>query len=165
MTDIKAANEFLDSYIDEFNAKFALPSDSIRSVFDPQPSDEQINMILAVLTERTVDSGHCIQFKNHHYRMLDKRGTQIHYRKGTKVMVIQTFDSSLFCCVNDKDVYALEEVPERETKSREFDPDYEKPVTKKKYIPPMNHPWRRQEFKKFVHSQPHRVEEDIKESA
>jgi len=165
VTNIKAANEFLDSYIDEFNAKFALPSDSIRSVFDPQPSDEQINLILAVLTERTVDSGHCIQFKNRYYRMLDKRGTQTHYRKGTKVMVIQAFDGSLFCCVNDKDVYALEEVPERETKSGEFDPDYEKPVPKKKYIPPMNHPWRRQEFKKFVQAQPHRIEEDIKKSA
>lgn len=165
ITDIKAANEFLDSYIDEFNAKFALPSDSIRSVFDTQPSDEQINLILAVLMERTVDSGHCIQFKNRYYRMLDKRGIQTHYRKGTKVMVIQAFDGSLYCCVNDKDIYALEEVPDHEAKSKDFDADYKNPVPKKRNIPSMNHPWRRQAFRKFADSQPHRIEEQIKKTA
>lgn len=165
ITDIKAANEFLDSYIDEFNAKFALPSDRIRSVFDTQPSDEQINLILAVLVERTVDSGHCIQFKNRYYRMLDKRGMQTHYRKGTKVMVIQAFDGLLYCCVNDKDIYALEEVPEHEAKSKDFDADYKNLEPKKQYIPPMNHPWRRQAFRKFANSQPHRIEESIKKTA
>lgn len=157
ITDIEAANEFLDSYVNEFNARFALPSDSIKSVFDAQPSDEQINLTLAILTERTVDSGHCIQFKNHYYRMLDKQGIQIHYKKGTKVMVVQAFDSSMYCCVNDKDVHALEEIPERESKSKEFDTDYKKPTPKKRYIPPMNHPWRRSVFSKFVHKQPHHL--------
>jgi len=165
ITDIKAANEFLDHYIDEFNAKFALPSDCTKSVFETQPSDEQLNLILAVLSERTVDSGHCIQFKKHYYRMLDKHGMQTHYRKGTKVMVIQAFDGSLYCCVNDRDVYVLEEIPEHEAKSKELDADYKKPVPKKKYIPPMNHPWRLQTFKKFIDLQPHRIEENIKKSA
>ena len=68
-----------------------------------------LNLILAVLTERTVDSGHCIQFKNHYYRMLDNQGIQIHYKKDTKVMVVQAFDGSMYCCVNDKDVHALDE--------------------------------------------------------
>jgi len=165
IADIKAANEFPDSYIDEFNATFALPSDHIKSVFEPQPSDEQINLILAVLTERTVDSGHCIQFQKHYYRMLDKLGIQTHYRKGTKVMVVQAYDGSLYCCVNDRDVYALEEVPKHEAKSKDFDADYQKPVPKKKYIPPMNHPWRRQAFRKFADAQPHRVKESIQKTA
>lgn len=114
ITDIDAANEFLDSYIDEFNARFALPSDHIKSVFETQPSEETINLTLAVLTQRTVDSGHCIQFHKHYYRMLNSRGRQEHYLKGTKVMVIQAFDGSLFCSVNDKTIYALEEIPKHE---------------------------------------------------
>lgn len=69
---------------------------------------EKINLILAVLNERTVDCGHCIQFQHGHYRMLDGRGHQVHYRRGIKVMVLQAFDQSLYCCVNDKDIYALE---------------------------------------------------------
>ena len=55
-------------------------------------------------------------------------------------MVIQAFDGSLFCSVNDEMVYALDEIPEREAKSKEIDADYKKPEPKKKYIPPMNHP-------------------------
>ena len=157
ITTIDAANEFLNSYIKEFNGKFALPLDGITSVFEKQPPTEKINLILAVLDERTVDSGHCIQFEKQYYRMLDARGMQTHYRRGTKVMVIRAFDGNLFCCVNDKDIYALEAIPTHEAKSKDFDADYVEAKPKKKYIPPMNHPWRRSAFGKFVRSQTHHM--------
>ena len=156
ITTIDAANEFLHSYIKEFNAKFSLPIHGIRSVFEKQPSSEKINLILAVLSERTVDCGHCIQYKKSYYRLMDDQGMQIHYRKGTKVMVIQAFDGRLFCSVNDKDIYALDKIPMRERKSKEFDPDYTEPKSKKRYIPPMSHPWRRGSFQDFVRRQKHR---------
>ena len=160
ITTIEAANEFLNSYIKEFNAKFALPLHGIRSVFETQPENEKINLILAVLDERTVDCGHCIQFQHGYYRLLDAKGHQIHYRKGTKVMVIQAYNGTLYCCVNDKDIYALEKIPERSSKSKDIDMDYQEPKPKKQYIPPMNHPWRRSTFQKFARSQPHRIPED-----
>lgn len=161
VTDLKAANEFLERYINEFNSRFALPSDGIKSVFEAQPSEEKINLILAVLTERTVDSGHSIQFNKRYYRMLDERGMQVHYRKGTKVMVIQAFDGSLYCSVNDKDVYALDEIPERASKSKEFDTDAVQEKPKKRVIPPMNHPWRNKAFWGFVKSQEHHLCDNI----
>lgn len=130
-------------------------------MFETQPSEETINLTLAVLTQRTVDSGHCIQFKKHYYRMLNSRGIQEHYLKGTKVMVIQAFDGSLFCSVNDKKVYVLEEIPKHEKKSKELDPDYKKAEARKRYIPPMNHPWRSKVFWKFVKSQEHHLMDDI----
>ena len=165
ITTIDAANEFLNSYIKEFNEKFALPLNSIKSVFVEQPPNEKINLILAVLCERTVDTGHCLRHSNKYYRMIDERGMQIHYRKGTKVMFIQAFDKQLYCCVNDKDVYLLEEIPEHEAKSKDLDADYKKPATKKKYIPPMNHPWRRQSFNRFVKQQEHHWNEEAEQSA
>ncbi len=63
ITTIEGANEFLHSYIKKFNAKFSLPIHHTKSVFVEQPSDETINLILAVLNERTVDCGHCIRFR------------------------------------------------------------------------------------------------------
>ena len=183
ITTIEGANEFLHSYIKKFNAKFSLPSHNTKSVFEmqptdekinakfslpihhtksvfvEQPSDETINLILAVLNERTVDCGHCIRFQNQHYRMLDNRGLQVHYRNGTKTMVIQAFDGSLYCCVNDKEIYALEKVPERYPSSKNLDAEQPAQKPKKKYIPPMNHPWRRSAFRKFVQNQPHRLED------
>ena len=162
VTDINNANEFLYHYIKEFNEKFSLPCNGIKSVFEKQPSKEKINLTLAVLTERTVDAGHAIQFEKKFYKMVDNKGMQTHYRKGTKVMLIKAFDRSLFACVNDKDIYALEEIPPHEHKSKDLDSDYKQPEPRKPYIPPMNHPWRLGAFYKFVHSQPHRIEEDIK---
>ena len=162
VTDINNANEFLYHYIKEFNEKFSLPCNGIKSVFEKQPSKEKINLTLAVLTERTVDAGHAIQFEKKFYKMIDNKGMQTHYRKGTKVMLIKAFDRSLFACVNDKDIYVLEEIPPHEHKSKDLDADYKQPEPRKPYIPPMNHPWRLGAFYKFVHSQPHRIEEDIK---
>ena len=159
ITTIEGANEFLHSYIKKFNAKFSLPIHHTKSVFVEQPSDETINLILAVLNERTVDCGHCIRFQNQHYRMLDNRGLQVHYRNGTKTMVIQAFDGSLYCCVNDKEIYALDKVPERYPSSKNLDAEQPAQKPKKKYIPPMNHPWRRSAFRKFVQNQPHHFED------
>lgn len=159
ITTIEGANEFLHSYIKKFNAKFSLPIHHTKSVFVEQPSDETINLILAVLNERTVDCGHCIRFQNQHYRMLDNRGLQVHYRNRTKTMVIQAFDGSLYCCVNDKEIYALEKVPERYPSSKNLDAEQPAQKPKKKYIPPMNHPWRRSAFRKFVQNQPHHFED------
>ncbi len=160
ITTIDDANEFLNSYIKEFNKKFALPLDGIKSVFENQPSDEKINLILAVLDERTVDSGHCVQFHKQYYRLLDAHGMQVHYRKGTKVMIILSYDKNLYCCVNDKDIYALEAIPKQAAKSKDLDADYEAPKPKKKYVPSMNHPWKRSAFLKFAKSQQHHVNDE-----
>ena len=161
VTNLTGANEFLDSYIDEFNAKFSLPVNDSKSVFEKQPSNERINLILAVLTQRTVDSGHCVQFDKKYYRMLDTNGLQVHYAKGTKVLVIQSFDKKLFCSVNDKDVYVLEEIPKQSTKSKDFDIECTQEKPRKQYIPPMNHPWRSGYFWKFVKSQKHHLTDDV----
>ena len=93
--------------------------------------------------------------------MINSRGMQEHYLKGTKVMVIQAFDGSLFCSVNDKTIYALDEIPEHEKKSKDLDPDYEKTAPQKRYIPPMSHPWRSKSFWRFVKSQEHHLMDDI----
>ena len=160
ITTIDAANEFLHSYIKEFNAMFATAIDNSKSVFEKQPPEEKINLILAVLDGRTVDAGHCIKFKKQYYKMLDENGMQVHFRKGTKVMVIKAFDGEMYCCVEGKDVYALCVVPIREEKSKNFDVDYEPPLPKKKYIPPANHPWRIPALVKFARSQAHHAKDD-----
>ena len=71
--------------------------------------------------------------------MIDYKGVQIHYRKGTKVILIKAFDRSLFACVNNKDIYVLKEIPTH--KSKDLNPDYKK--HRESYIPLMNQPCRR----------------------
>ena len=93
--------------------------------------------------------------------MVNSRGVQEHYLKGTKAMVIQALDGSLFCSVNDKTVYALDEIPLHEKKSKDLDADYQKPTPQKRHIPPMSHPWRSKSFWKFVKSQEHHLMDGI----
>jgi transposase len=149
ISTIKQANEFLNSYIKEFNAKFAIPVDSIKSVFEMQPDVENINLTLSVLANRKIDNGSCIKFNNKYYLPVDQNGHAVHYRKGTSGMVIKAFNAEMFFCVDEK-VYALDELPEHELSSRNFDFAASPKEPKKRYIPPMNHPWKQASFERYL---------------
>ena len=154
-TTLEQANIFLNSYIKEYNAKFALPIDNSKSVFETQPEDERINLILAVLTPRKVDNGHCIRFNKEYYKLLDCSGHPVYYHKGTSCMVIKAFDGNLFTCVGES-VYSLEKIPQHEYSSRNFNFQETVKPTRKPYIPPMSHPWKQASFEKFLKKQAHR---------
>jgi transposase len=154
VTTIEQANNYLPRFIVQHNARFALPTHSIPSVFVTQPSQEIIDLTLAVLTERTVDTGHCIRFENNYYRTVDKGGNPVYFYKGTKGLVIRTFSGVLFFSAADR-VLALEEIPLHERSSKNFDFPPPKVKTKKHYIPPANHPWRLDTFSSFLKKQPH----------
>lgn len=160
ITTLSEANVFLNSYIKEYNAKFSLEPNLIKSVFEKQPSSEEINLILSVLTERKIDNGHCLKFKNTYFRTLDKNGYQVHFYKGTKAMVIEAFDGNKYCCI-DESIYALEAIPLHEKLSKNFDLSLSPSKTVKRNIPSMHHPWRRQNFWRFVKMQEHHWENEI----
>ena len=157
ITTIEEANKFLNSFLKEFNEKFALSINNNKSVFEKQPDEERINLTLAVLSSRKVDNGHCIKYDNKYFRLLDANGYPVYYYKGTSAMVIKAFNKELYCSIEDV-VHDLEEVPSHEMKSKNF--DFDKPVEKpkKKYIPPMSHPWKQASFEKFMKKQAHRKE-------
>lgn len=152
---IEQANEFLNHYIKEFNAQFALPIDSIKSVFEKQPSDEKINLTLSVLAKRKIDNGSCIKFKKQYYIPTNKDGIAVHYHKGTAGMVIQSFDRELYFCVKDQ-VYALELIPDHAPSSKNFDFVATPKIQRRKYIPPMSHPWKQDLFERHLNKQAHR---------
>ncbi len=157
ITTIEQANTFLNSYIKEYNDAFALPVNNIKSVFEKQPDDEKINLTLAVLSSRKIDNGHCIRYENKYFKLLDAYGYPVYYYKGASGMVIKSFNKELYFCIEEK-VYALEEIPTHELKSRNFDFDTPVEKPKKKYIPPMSHPWKQASFEKYMNKQAHRKE-------
>ena len=71
-------------------------------------------------------------------------------------MVIQSFDNKMYATV-DNSVFSLEEIPEVQSKSENFD-EIEEVKERKVYIPRMIHPWKREYFEKFVNNQEHRLE-------
>ena len=151
VTSIEQANEFLKSYLKEFNDRFALSFDSMPSVFETQPGNDQIDLTLSVITERVIDHGHCIRIFNKHFIPVDENGSEVYFHSKTKALVIKTMSGKLYCNIYDR-IYCMDEVPEHEVSSRYFkyrQPE-EKKSRKKRYIPPMDHPWKKDNFMKFV---------------
>ena len=161
ITTIEEANRFLPSFLKKYNSKFALCIDNTKSVFEKQPSKEKINLTLAVLSRRVVDTGHSICFKNKHYRTVNSVGTPIYFGKGTKCMVIEAFDKSLYATIENS-IFSLEEIPEVQTKSENFDtilPNEPKRI----YIPKMIHPFKRQSFEKFIEKQNLKLKKELED--
>jgi transposase len=155
VSSIEEANKFLYSYIKKFNKQFALPIDSIKSVFEVQPDSDKINLTLAILSTRKIDNGSCLKYQNKYYLPVNSQGIAVHHRKGTKAMVIKAFNGELYSCIGEQ-VYALELLPEHKPSSKAFDLATLPETPKKKYIPPMSHPWKQASFEKYANKQPHR---------
>ena len=158
ITTIEEANAFLPAFLDKYNSKFALCIDNTKSVFEKQPSLQKINLTLAVLSRRIIDTGHSICFKRKHYKPVNSVGTPIYFGKGTKCLVIEAFDKKLYATVEDS-IFALEEIPEVQALSENFD-EILQTEPKKIYIPRMTHPFKRESFEKFVSKQ---IEKNQKE--
>lgn len=161
ITTIEEANNFLPTFLEKYNSKFALCIDNTKSVFEKQPSKEKINLTLAVLSRRVIDTGHSICFKNKHYRTVNSVGTPIYFGKGTKCMVIEAFDKTLYSTIEDS-IFSLEEIPEVQLKSENFD-EILPAEPKKIYIPRMIHPFKRQSFEKFIEKQNLKIQKELEE--
>ena len=120
-----------------------------------QANNDKINLTLAVLSSRKIDNGSCLKYQNEYYLPVNSQGIAVHHRKGTTAMVIKAFNGELYSCIGEQ-VYALELLPEHKPSSKAFDLATIPEVPKKKYIPPMNHPWKQASFEKYAKSQSHR---------
>lgn len=148
ITDRVRANLYLiNVFIPKFNRKFALDYTKFESVFEKAPSSEKINYTLAVLTPRKIDNGNAIKFKNNYY-MPYKDDKVVCYLPKTECLVIKAFDEELLVSIEDK-IFELKKIESHKKTSEEFDDIInEIAKEKKKYIPPMSHPWKLSSFKK-----------------
>ena len=146
ITTIKEANKYLiEVFVPSFNQRFALDYNKFESVFEQAPSEEKINYTLAVLTPRKIDNGNSIKYQNKYYQPYLNNGLKCFMPK-TEVLVIKAFDGDLLVAI-DEQVLELKELTRNQRFSKEFDEIIEV-KEKKKYIPPMSHPWKLESFKK-----------------
>ena len=147
ITTMEAANAFLWEYLPKFNAQFSLKDDKDleTSTFLKAPPEAEINVILAVVTRRSIDPGHSIQYHNSYYLPCVQYSNGLrpkYFQRGTKALVIKAFDETLLVNIKEE-IYILKEIEKRSTHSNEFDPE---PTPahkdKKQYKPAQDHPWR-----------------------
>ena len=146
ITTIEDANKYLiDVFVPNFNKRFAIDYKKFPSAFDDSPSEEKINYTLAVLTPRKIDNGNSIKYHNKYYQPYLDNKIKCFIPK-TECLVIKAFNSDLLVAI-DEQVYELKELSKNERFSKNFDEIVEV-KEKKKYIPPMTHPWKIEYFKK-----------------
>lgn len=149
ITTIKGANEYLiNVFVPKFNAKFALDYKKFESVYETSPTPEKINYTLAILTPRKIDNGNSIKYKNEYYQPYEN-GQLKCFRAKTECLVIKAFNGELLVTIDEK-VYELRKLETHQKYSKEFDTIREINKEKKKYIPPMTHPWKLESFKKQI---------------
>ena len=159
ITTIDEANRFLKQFITKYNNKFALCINNNKSVFEKQPSEEKINLTLAILCERVIDSGHSVRYNNSYYRLINKVGRPIYFNKGTKCIVIKSLNGDLYATV-DESIFALEKITEVQATPENLD-EIEEVKIRNVYIPRMIHPWKGKSFEEFIKTQKHRLEENV----
>ena len=146
ITTIEEANKYLtEVFVPEFNKEFALDYKKFPTVFEAAPSEEKINYTLAVLSPRKIDNGNSIKYKNKYYQpYLD--GELKCFSSKTECLVIKAFNGDLFVSI-DEQVLELKELDRNKKYSENFD-EVDEIKERKKYIPPMTHPWKLASFKK-----------------
>ena len=150
ITTIEEANKYLlNTFVPNFNKKFAMDYKKFESVFESSPSEEKINYTLAVLTPRKIDNGNSIKYFGKYYQPYINNELKCFIPK-TECLIIKAYDGQLLVTIDEK-VYELKELSRNERFSKEFE---EVPVfkVKKVYIPPMTHPWKIESFKKQIYN-------------
>ena len=144
---ISKANEFLQSYVDKFNKQFSLMDNNIPQVYENINSDTDLNLILALVTNRVFDRGSALKYQNKYFQAYNKHGNLVNFKHKTKAVVIKSFDNKLYCLINSE-YYKLIELESHERYSKEF--DFEVKKEKKKYAIPDSHPWKRESYDRMI---------------
>ena len=146
ITTIDEANKYLiDVFVPYFNQRFALDYKKFESVFEASPNEKKINYTLAVLTPRKIDNGNSIKYQNKYYQPYFNNQLKCFMPK-TECLVIKAFNGELLVSI-DEQILELKELTRNEIFSKELDEPIEI-KEKKKYIPPMTHPWKLESFKR-----------------
>ena len=149
ITTIEEANKYLtEVFVPKFNSKFAMDYHKFKSVFEIAPSEEVINYTLAILTPRKIDNGNSIKYKNKYYQPYLNNEIKCFLPK-TECLVINAYNGELLVAI-DEQVLELKELSRNERFSKEFDEEVVEKQEKKKYIPPMTHPWKIEYFKNQI---------------
>ena len=148
---IEEANKYLlEVFVPNFNEKFAMNYKKFESVFEEAPSVDKINYTLAILTPRKIDNGNSIKYQNKYYQPYLNNKLKCFMPK-TDCLVIKAYDGSLVVSV-DEQILELKELSRNERFSKNFEEE-QTVKERKKYIPPMSHPFKAASFKKYQEKQ------------
>lgn len=127
---IEAANKFMDCYLPVFAKRFGVPAAKKGDLHRPLPKGIDLDRILCVKTERTLNNDFTIAHDKKLYQILDNTPAK-------KVTVEEHVDGSMIVRYKDAALRFKEIVNRPKKKAYEFK------LIRKAYTPSVGHPWRR----------------------
>lgn len=135
ITLIEEANKYLNEiFIPKMNKRFSYDINPKKSMMRENTySEEELNIIISIRIERTIDNASSIKYFNHYYLPIDsKTGEIVSFKSGTKCNVVNSYDNKLYGIINNNvyDLYLIE-LPESNTQK----------ASKNGFKPSPNNPW------------------------
>ena len=151
ITDIDEANKYLNKiFIPKMNQKFSYAIDEKTSLMrENNYTEEELKLIISEKYTRIIDNASAISYGRKYYIPINiKTGEVTCFMKGTKCSFIINYDGEYYGEIENH-YYKLLELENRDTVMKK---ESEINIAKKehhKYIPPSNHPWRKNMMLKY----------------
>lgn len=147
ITDIDEANRYLNEvFIPKMNKRFSYAIDEKTSLMRENTyTEEELKLIISERKDKIIDNASCINYRQKYYIPVDtETGEVTNFQKGTKCTLIVDYDGKHIGEIENK-YYQMLELENRDSimKKESEIPDSKEKKEHHKYIPPKNHPWRK----------------------
>ena len=145
ITDIDEANKYLnEAFIPKMNKKFSYAIDDKTSLMRKNTyTDEELKLIISERKEKIIDNASCISYNRKYYIPIDlETGEVISFKKGTKCILIIDYDGEYIGEIENH-YYQMLELENRDSVMKKESEINSIKKEHHKYIPPKNHPWRK----------------------
>ena len=147
ITTIDEANKYLnEEFIPKMNKKFSYAIDENKSLMRANNySEEELKLIISEKYTRIIDNASSISYGKKYYIPINiETGEVTCFMKGTKCIFIINYDGEYYAEIENK-YYKMLELENRDSimKKESEISDSKKEKEHHKYIPPKNHPWRK----------------------
>lgn len=145
ITNIDDANKYLNEvFITKMNKKFSYEINEKTSLMKENDySEEELKLIISEKYNRIIDNASSISYNKKYYIPINiETGEVTTFMKGTKCILIVNYDGEFYSKIENH-YYLMLELENRDSVMiKEFE---NKEIKKEhhKYIPPTNHPWRK----------------------
>ena len=153
ITDIDEANKYLNEvFIPKMNKRFSYAIDKKTSLMRENTyTEEELKLIISERKEKIIDNASCISYNHNYYIPIDlETGEIINFQKGTKCTLIIDYDGEYIGEIQDY-YYKMLELENRDSVMKKESEITDSKIEKEhhKYIPPKNHPWRKNMMLKY----------------
>lgn len=142
---IDEANEYLNQvFIPKMNQKFSYRIDKKTSVMKENTyTEEELKLMISERKEKIIDNASAIHDNYKYYIPIhSETGEVTCFSKGTKCIFIINYDGEYWCEIENH-YYQLMELKNRDLVMKKEIENKDKKKEHHKYIPPKNHPWRK----------------------